>query len=79
MLTCIFETNRNRTTSDSPLRWTISRSGKVIKIPMKGKVETVTVDRVKPAHFEREPGKRESHVIQHSVKRLQSQLRSLKH
>ena len=33
----------------------ISRSGRVIKILMKGKVETVTVDLVKPAHFEREP------------------------
>ena len=32
----------------------ISRSGRVIKILMKGKVETVTADRVKPAHFERE-------------------------
>ena len=32
-----------------------SRSDRVIKIPMKGKVETVTVDLVKPAHFEREP------------------------
>ena len=32
----------------------ISRSGRVLKILMKGKVETVTVDRVKPAHFERE-------------------------
>ena len=32
----------------------ISRSGRVIKILMKGKVETVTVDRVKPSHFERE-------------------------
>ena len=33
----------------------IAKSGRVIKILMKGKVETVTIDLVKPAHFEREP------------------------
>ena len=27
----------------------------MLKIPMKGKVETITADRVKPAHIEREP------------------------
>ena len=31
------------------------RSGKVMKILIKGKVETVSLDRVKPAHFECEP------------------------
>ena len=40
---------------DGPYR-VISRSGRIIKILMKGKVEMVTVDRNKPAHFEREPG-----------------------
>ena len=39
---------------DGPYK-VISKSGRVIKILMKGKVETVTIDRVKPAHFEREP------------------------
>ena len=33
----------------------IFRSGRVLKILMKGKGVTVTVDRVKAAHFEREP------------------------
>ena len=39
---------------DGPYK-AIFRSGRVIKILMKGKVETVTVDHVEPAHFEREP------------------------
>ena len=39
---------------DGPYK-VISRSGKIMKILMKGKVETVSVDRVKPAHFECEP------------------------
>ena len=39
---------------DGPYK-AILRSGRAIKILMKGKVETVTVDHVKPAHFEREP------------------------
>ena len=33
----------------------IMRSGRVMKILIKGKVETVSLDRVKPAHFECEP------------------------
>ena len=40
---------------DGPYK-VISRSGRVIIIVMKGKVEMVTVDRNKPAHFERESG-----------------------
>ena len=34
----------------------ISKSGRVMKILIKGKVETVSIDRVKLVHFEREPG-----------------------
>ena len=33
----------------------IVRSGRVIKILVKGKVETVSLDRVKPAHLDNEP------------------------
>ena len=33
----------------------VARSGRVIKILMKGKVETVSLDRVKPAHLECDP------------------------
>ena len=33
----------------------IVRSGRVMKILIKGKVETVSVDRVKPAHLDNEP------------------------
>ena len=40
---------------DGPYK-VISRSGRVMKILMKDKVETVSIDCVKPAHFEREPG-----------------------
>ena len=39
---------------DGPYK-VISRSGRIMKILMKGKVETVSIDRVKPAHFECEP------------------------
>ena len=39
---------------DGPYK-VIVRSGRVIKILMKGKVEMVSVDRVKPAHFECKP------------------------
>ena len=39
---------------DGPYK-VIVRSGRVMKIPIKGKVETVSLDRVKPAHFECEP------------------------
>ena len=58
MLTCIFAKNRNSAASDRPLRRTVQfivRNGRVMKILIKGKVETVSVDRVKPAHFECEP------------------------
>ena len=47
MHTCILAPNRNCAASDRPLR--------VMKILMKGKVETVSLDRVKPAHLECEP------------------------
>ena len=33
----------------------VARSGRVFKVMIKGKVETVTADRVKPAHIERKP------------------------
>ena len=39
---------------DGPYK-VIVRSGRVMKILIKGKVETVSLDRVKPAHFECEP------------------------
>ena len=39
---------------DGPYK-VIKRSGRVMKILIKGKVETVSLDRVKPAHFECEP------------------------
>ena len=39
---------------DGPYK-VIARSGRVMKILMKGKVETVSLDRVKPAHLECEP------------------------
>ena len=39
---------------DSPYK-VIMRSGRVMKILIKGKVETVILDRVKPAHFGCEP------------------------
>ena len=58
MLECIFATNRNSTASDRPYDGpykVIDRGGRVMKILMKGKVEAVSVDRVKPAHFECEP------------------------
>ena len=39
---------------DGPYK-VVARSGRVMKILMKGKVETVSLDRVKPAHLEYEP------------------------
>ena len=39
---------------DGPYK-VVARSGRVIKILVKGKVETVSLDRVKPAHHECEP------------------------
>ena len=51
MLAGIFAKNRNCTTSD----WHHDGPYKINKILMKGKVEMVTIDQVKPAHFEREP------------------------
>ena len=39
---------------DGPYK-VVARSGRVMKILMKGKVETVSLDRVKPAHLECEP------------------------
>ena len=41
---------------DGPYK-VIARSGRVMKIPVKGKVETVSLDRVKPAHLDNEPAK----------------------
>ena len=45
---------------DGPYR-VIAGSGRVFKVMIKGKVEMVTADRAKPAHFER---KRENDSIQ---------------
>ena len=39
---------------DGPYK-VVARSGRVMKILMKGKVETVSLDRVKPTHLECEP------------------------
>ena len=39
---------------DGPYK-VIVRSGRVMKIPVKGKVEMVSLDRVKPAHLDNEP------------------------
>ena len=55
MLACIFAKNRNCTASDDGPYKVISRSGRIMKILMKGKVETVSVDRGKPAHLECAP------------------------
>ena len=58
MVTCIFGTNRNCTAFDRPFRQpykVIVRSGRVMKILVKGKVETVSLDWVKPAHLDNEP------------------------
>ena len=54
MHTCILAPNRNCAASDCPLRRTI-QGRKVMEILVKGKVETVSLDRVKPAHLECEP------------------------
>ena len=44
----------------------VSKSGRVFKILLKGKVETVTADCVKPSHIDREPepGTTQKHQIQ---------------
>ena len=39
---------------DGPYK-VVARSGQVFKVMIKGKVETVTADRVKPAHIKRKP------------------------
>ena len=39
---------------DGPYK-VVARSGRVFKVLIKGKVETVTAGRVKPAHIERTP------------------------
>ena len=58
MLTCIFAKNRIAppltAPYDGPYK-VIVRSGRVMKILIKGKVETVSLDRVKPPHLESEP------------------------
>ena len=58
MLTCIFAKNHNCTASNRSLRRpykVIVRSSRVMKILIKGKVGTVSLDRVKPARLECEP------------------------
>ena len=69
MLTCIFATNRNCTAFDRPIRRPV-RSGRVMKILVKGKVETVSLDRVKPAHLDNEPaiGTEKQHKTQTNTK-----------
>ena len=42
---------------DGPYK-VVARSGQVFKVLIKGKVKTVTADRVKPAHIERTPDAR---------------------
>ena len=42
---------------DGPYK-VIMRSGRVMKILVKGKVETVSLDRVKPAHLDNEPARK---------------------
>ena len=58
MHTCILAPNRNwpplTAPHDRPYK-VVARSGRVMKILMKSKVETVFLDRVKPAHLECEP------------------------
>ena len=55
MHTCILAPNRNCVAPyDGPYK-VVARSGRDMKILMKGKVETVSLDRVKPAHLECEP------------------------
>ena len=46
----------------------VARSGRVMKILMKGKVETVSLDRVKPAHLECEPTTGRKHSVLHQTK-----------
>ena len=58
MFTCIFATHRDSTTTDCPLRRTEqgrSKERPSIQSHIKSKVETVTADRVKPAHIKRKP------------------------
>ena len=58
MHTCILATNPIAppltAPYDGPYK-VVARSGRVMKILIKGKVETVSLDRVKPAHLECEP------------------------
>ena len=46
----------------------IVRSGKVMKILVKGKVETVSLDRVKPAHLDNEPATEKQRKTQKNMK-----------
>ena len=58
MYSCILAPNRNCAASDRPFDGpykVVARSGRVMKILVKSKVETVSLDRVKPAHLECEP------------------------
>ena len=58
MFTRIFVTYRNSTTTDCPYDGpykVVARSGRVFEVMIKGKVETMTAIRVKPAHIERKP------------------------
>ena len=54
---------------DGPYK-VIVRSGRVMKILAKGKVETVSLDRVKPAHLDNEPaiGTEKQHKTQNNTK-----------
>ena len=52
---------------DGPYK-VVARSGRVMKILMKGKVEMVSLDRVKPAHLECEPRQVRQHSVQRQTK-----------
>ena len=67
MLTCIFATNRNCTAFDDGPYKVIVRSGRVMKILVKGKVETVSLDRVKPAHLDNEPAIGTEKSVKHKI------------
>ena len=54
MFTCIFATPPLTAPYDGPYK-IVARSGRVFKVLIKGKVETVTAERVKPAHIESTP------------------------
>ena len=55
MHTCILATNRNAPPLTAPYDGPYKVVARVMKILIKGKVEMVSLDRVKPAHLECEP------------------------